>query len=65
MIGVLRQIGWRFGLMRFDGIERILSDVILALGSEVIKNLMHQCLNTHPTLLSQALQFVELRVGQF
>jgi hypothetical protein len=41
MIGVLRQIGWCSGLMGFDVIERIVSDVILALGSEVSERLAH------------------------
>jgi hypothetical protein len=54
MIDVLGQVGWCSGLMGFDGIERIVRDVILALGSEVIKSLAHQCIQTHPPLLSQA-----------
>jgi hypothetical protein len=65
MIGVLGQVGWCSGLMCFDVIERIVSDSILALGSEVIENLAHQCIKTHPPLLRQAFQLVELRVGQF
>jgi hypothetical protein len=65
MVGVLGQVGWRSGLMRFNVIERIVGDVILALGSEVIENLAHQRINTRPALLGQAFQFVELRVRQF
>jgi hypothetical protein len=38
--------------MRFDVIERIVGDVILALGSEVIEDLTHQRINTRPALLS-------------
>jgi hypothetical protein len=48
---MLGQVGGRSGLMRFDVIEGILSDVILALGSEVIEGLAYQRINTRPTLL--------------
>jgi hypothetical protein len=65
MVGVLGQVGWRSGLMRFDGIEKIAGDVILALGSEVIEDLAYQHINTRPALLGQAFQFVELCVGKF
>jgi hypothetical protein len=65
MIGVLGQVGWRLGLMRFDVIEGILGDVVIALGSEVIEDLSHQRINTRPSLVCQAFQFVELCVGKF
>jgi hypothetical protein len=51
MIGVLGQVGWRSGLVRFEVIEGILDDVILALGREVIEDLSHQRINTRPSLL--------------
>jgi hypothetical protein len=52
MISVLGEVGWRSGLMCFDGIEGILSDVIFTLGSEVIEDFVHQRINTRPALLS-------------
>ena len=54
MISVLGQVGWCSGLMGFDVIERIVSDVILALGSEVIEDLAYQRIKTRPPLLSEA-----------
>ena len=51
--------------MRFDVIEGISSDVILALGSKVIEDFAHQCINTRPSLLGQAFQFLDLCVGKF
>src|SRR6266478_2230457 len=69
MISVLGQVGWRSGLMCSDVVKGIVHNVIavgcLALGSEVLKDLTHQRIDTRPSLLCQAFQFLMLCVGKF